>query len=151
MSNKLPSRLQTLPLKDTQCDLQHQGLGFFTVHTPEKITVELICSRACRVRTPAQGTHRRHGHQTRCSFVRRTASSRGQRKRTDRLLQSHTSLQRWLTVAKSKFCFKLGSFGMSSTANFSGTIQQEKNHSTGKQLKRLKGSLGLCLTVGMLR
>lgn len=38
MSDKLPSRVQTLPLKDTRGDLELQNFRFFIVHTPEKIT-----------------------------------------------------------------------------------------------------------------
>lgn len=130
--------------KGDWCDLWTLDL-FFIVHIPENITVELICFRACTARTLAQGTRRRHDHQTRWSFVHRTAPSRGQRKVSviswcQVILHCRDG---WLKGAKSKICLKLGSSSTSSAANFSNTIQEEKNLSACKQLKRLKRNLEL--------
>lgn len=146
MSDKSPPNFQlgNCASKGHCCDLWLQGL-FFIVHIPEKITVELICSRACTARTPARGTHRSHDHQMCCSFVHRTAPSRGQRKISliswcQVILHCRDG---WLKEAKSKTHLKLGSSSTSSTANFSNTIQEKKNRSACKQLRRLKGNLGL--------
>lgn len=85
MSDKLPSRLQTLPLKGNQCDLQLQGFRFLLLillrkslwssFVPEPAESEL------QPKELTEGTTTK-----RCSFVRRTASYRGQRKISDKLM-----------------------------------------------------------------
>lgn len=94
MSDKSPSTLQTVLLKDTGviCDLKS---CFFTVHIPEKITVELICSRPCTANTR---NSQKAWPQNTPLFCSQNSTFQGSKEnKSDKLMPSHTSLQRWLT------------------------------------------------------
>lgn len=139
MSDRSTHALQTVPLKKTGviCDFR---FFFFIICIPEKVTVPSVPGL---VQPAWEACRRKYDDQMCCSFVHRTAPSRDQRK-ISLISWCQVILDCrgvWLKGAKAKICLKFGS----STANFSNTIQEDKNSSACKQLKRQRKSEALYL------